>query len=179
MNKAISKLGKQIISALTAGLYNPKVIREITIANRYANQFRAVCPDKLLADRVIAHCFRLPDGWRALPALSQICQRGETSWEDVLQIMYACPSLLRDPSFASVRFRYNRCGWDYFKFSLVDHGPSSTRACLARQFSDQMCCDRCNLLWDVNDLSPPRCEPWGLMCSDEIQPAVDSGAGQQ
>lgn len=30
-------------------------------------------------------------------------------------------------------------------------------ACKARQFSDQMCCSKCNLAWDMNDPEPPLC----------------------
>lgn len=30
--------------------------------------------------------------------------------------------------------------------------------CKARQFSDQMCCDKCALQWDVNDPDPPECK---------------------
>lgn len=30
--------------------------------------------------------------------------------------------------------------------------------CCAYQVSDQMICDRCQLLWDVNDPQPPSCE---------------------
>ena len=31
--------------------------------------------------------------------------------------------------------------------------------CEARQYSDQMCCGRCGLQWDVNDPEPPKCSP--------------------
>lgn len=31
--------------------------------------------------------------------------------------------------------------------------------CQARQYSDQMCCGRCGLSWDVNDTDPPKCSP--------------------
>ncbi|WP_158589809.1 hypothetical protein [Gemmobacter lutimaris] len=30
-------------------------------------------------------------------------------------------------------------------------------ACVARQYSDQMVCAKCNLAWDVNDPEPPQC----------------------
>lgn len=33
------------------------------------------------------------------------------------------------------------------------------RNCQARQQSDQMCCGRCGLAWDVNDPDPPDCKP--------------------
>lgn len=33
--------------------------------------------------------------------------------------------------------------------------------CEARQRSDQMVCDACNLVWDVNDSMPPDCKPIG------------------
>ena len=39
--------------------------------------------------------------------------------------------------------------------------------CEARQYSDQMCCDRCGLQWDVNDPDPPRCA--------QVQQAKDRG----
>ena len=29
--------------------------------------------------------------------------------------------------------------------------------CKAIQYSDQMCCGRCGLAWDVNDPEPPEC----------------------
>ena len=29
--------------------------------------------------------------------------------------------------------------------------------CEAVQVSDQMRCERCNLLWDINDPEPPKC----------------------
>lgn len=29
--------------------------------------------------------------------------------------------------------------------------------CLARQYSDQMACDACGLVWDMNDPEPPTC----------------------
>lgn len=36
--------------------------------------------------------------------------------------------------------------------------PSTTpHVCSARQFSDQMVCERCNIRWDVNDTAPPPC----------------------
>lgn len=31
--------------------------------------------------------------------------------------------------------------------------------CKARQYSDQMLCDRCGLQWDVNDPDKPECLP--------------------
>lgn len=31
------------------------------------------------------------------------------------------------------------------------------RGCSARQYSDQMCCARCGLQYDVNDPEPPEC----------------------
>ena len=31
--------------------------------------------------------------------------------------------------------------------------------CSARQHSDQMCCGRCGLAWDMNDPDPPACTP--------------------
>ena len=33
----------------------------------------------------------------------------------------------------------------------------SAHGCEARQMSDQMRCERCNLLWDMNDFEPPEC----------------------
>ena len=30
--------------------------------------------------------------------------------------------------------------------------------CKARQYSDQMMCDKCALQWDVNDPEPPLCK---------------------
>ena len=30
-------------------------------------------------------------------------------------------------------------------------------SCEARQVSDQMRCERCDLLWDINDIDPPEC----------------------
>ena len=30
--------------------------------------------------------------------------------------------------------------------------------CMARQFSDQMHCNRCNLTWDAGDPNPPPCK---------------------
>lgn len=29
--------------------------------------------------------------------------------------------------------------------------------CEAIQYSDQMVCKRCDLVWDINDLEPPEC----------------------
>lgn len=37
------------------------------------------------------------------------------------------------------------------------HDP--TRPCRARQYSDQMNCRRCGLVWDMNDPHPPPCNP--------------------
>ena len=31
--------------------------------------------------------------------------------------------------------------------------------CKARQYSDQMLCDKCGLQWDMNDPDPPECNP--------------------
>lgn len=31
--------------------------------------------------------------------------------------------------------------------------------CQARQMSDQMQCNACGLVWDMNDLDPPQCKP--------------------
>lgn len=31
--------------------------------------------------------------------------------------------------------------------------------CEARQCSDQKVCDRCGLVWDMNDTDPPDCRP--------------------
>lgn len=33
------------------------------------------------------------------------------------------------------------------------------KTCTARQYSDQMICDRCALQWDMNDDDPPACLP--------------------
>lgn len=32
------------------------------------------------------------------------------------------------------------------------------RNCKARRYSDQMICNKCGLVWDVNDQEPPKCE---------------------
>ena len=34
---------------------------------------------------------------------------------------------------------------------------SNRHGCEARQQSDQMRCERCNLVWDMNDDDPPEC----------------------
>ena len=34
---------------------------------------------------------------------------------------------------------------------------SNSFSCKARQHSDQMSCDHCGLVWDVNDPDPPVC----------------------
>lgn len=34
-----------------------------------------------------------------------------------------------------------------------------SKACEARQYSDQMQCGRCGLAWDMNDFAPPPCKP--------------------
>ena len=33
--------------------------------------------------------------------------------------------------------------------------------CTARQYSDQMICDNCGLVWDTNDPEPPQCKKEG------------------
>lgn len=33
------------------------------------------------------------------------------------------------------------------------------KPCAARQYSDQMICDKCGLQWDINDPEPPTCNP--------------------
>ena len=33
----------------------------------------------------------------------------------------------------------------------------SRPGCKAYQMSDQKCCDRCGLVWDMNDPEPPTC----------------------
>jgi hypothetical protein len=38
---------------------------------------------------------------------------------------------------------------------IIDKGLA--RICEAKQFSDQMSCARCGMVWDVNDSHPPRC----------------------
>ena len=56
----------------------------------------------------------------------------------------------------------------------MEYGIAATRAagipvemrsigdpCQARQFSDTMVCDPCNLRWGINDLAPPRCRRVG------------------
>lgn len=35
----------------------------------------------------------------------------------------------------------------------------TSRDCQAKQFSDTMVCERCALVWDMNDPSPPECQP--------------------
>lgn len=42
--------------------------------------------------------------------------------------------------------------------------------CWAKQHSDQMKCDLCNLVWDVNDPSPPSC-----IASIELKQAARKG----
>lgn len=32
-------------------------------------------------------------------------------------------------------------------------------SCAARQYSDQMVCNKCGLAWDMNDPEPPQCKP--------------------
>lgn len=34
---------------------------------------------------------------------------------------------------------------------------SKPHKCLARRYSDQMICEACGLIWDVNDSEPPTC----------------------
>jgi hypothetical protein len=36
---------------------------------------------------------------------------------------------------------------------------TTAHQCQARQYSDQMCCGKCGLEWDVNDPEPPACKP--------------------
>lgn len=38
------------------------------------------------------------------------------------------------------------------------------QGCKARQYSDQMNCPRCGLVWDMNDPDPPPC---GLLAAQE------------
>ncbi len=38
---------------------------------------------------------------------------------------------------------------------FIENQPVS---CIAQQVSDQMRCERCNLLWDINDIDPPKCK---------------------
>lgn len=33
-----------------------------------------------------------------------------------------------------------------------------SRHCFARQYSDQMNCVECRLVWDINDPDPPECQ---------------------
>ena len=43
--------------------------------------------------------------------------------------------------------------------STDDSGGRMRRdKCEARQYSDQMCCTKCGLNWDVNDEDPPACK---------------------
>lgn len=45
-------------------------------------------------------------------------------------------------------------GFDYMGDLIVDR-----LECKAYQVSDQMRCERCDLLWDINDPEPPGCRP--------------------
>lgn len=42
------------------------------------------------------------------------------------------------------------------------------KGCEAVQYSDQKCCDRCGLVWDMNDPEPPEC-----MTDEEIQAEIN------
>lgn len=47
--------------------------------------------------------------------------------------------------------------------------------CKARQYSDQMNCHDCSLVWDMNDLDPPTC---GLLVGvEDFKRAVRGGLG--
>ena len=47
--------------------------------------------------------------------------------------------------------------------------------CEARQYSDQMHCDRCGLAWDMNDDDPPECIPRHAAASQPVaQSYIDS-----
>lgn len=53
--------------------------------------------------------------------------------------------------------------------------------CLARQYSDQMVCHKCGLVWDMNDPEPPEClrEVNASIVAPATQPTVDHATGNE
>lgn len=44
---------------------------------------------------------------------------------------------------------------------------SKPLSCEARQISDQLRCEKCNLLWDMNDPEPPTCKTGKDLFNDQ------------
>lgn len=49
------------------------------------------------------------------------------------------------------------------------------KSCYARQYSDQMHCHKCGLVWDMNDPDPPSCRSMrGTLDAGKTESRVDS-----
>ena len=42
--------------------------------------------------------------------------------------------------------------------AITERATHAKGTCAARQHSDQMCCEECDLVWDMNDPHPPHCK---------------------
>lgn len=49
--------------------------------------------------------------------------------------------------------------------------------CKARRVSDQMSCDHCGLLWDVNDPDPPSCKIDNIVITERNATSLITPAG--
>lgn len=71
-----------------------------------------------------------------------------------------CPAHLFLPEL--VPGEQTDAGDDWVAYQMRDgsawrDGVAEKQKCEARQYSDQMKCDRCNLMWDTNDPDAPKC----------------------
>lgn len=46
--------------------------------------------------------------------------------------------------------------------------------CQARQYSDQMICERCGYIWDTNDIDPPTCKTQSEIGNEFLSEALAS-----
>lgn len=49
-----------------------------------------------------------------------------------------------------------------YRLEKIVKQPARSISCGAKQYSDQMVCQECDLAWDVNDAYPPACDPAAL-----------------
>lgn len=55
---------------------------------------------------------------------------------------------------------------------IVEEQPSPKR-CSIRQWSDQMSCSTCHLIWDTNDPDPPMCPKTGTQVPENGAHEID------
>lgn len=107
-------------------------------------------------------------GSKVIKHVLKTCGLSFTRVEDWIKLETMLPGVECVPCYTPeaairhvLRFKH---GTVMYEYNLLTDQLRKTKAkesiykCVARRYSDQMICESCNLVWDVNDPDPPECK---------------------